>query len=190
MKNLHDSHLHRGRGGFSLPEVLIASGMFLTISITGMALNRVSLDREEMNSLAIGLARWLESIQRGAQRTTGGCTVTFSGGKAVTSGRVLASVVPGDCGSESTFTIGSLRADSTLSAMIDALPPSASGSLQFTPRGTVTLDDSTGDFNLVMVLKNRNLTRCVLVYQTTGLIVIGANNAGTFCSESSYEGAL
>jgi type II secretory pathway pseudopilin PulG len=162
------------RGGFSVLEMVIATALFLAISGAALIITREAVDREEINALALGLASWLETIQRGAQRTTGGCTVTFTGGSSMAPGSELARVEPSNCTNESSFRIGGLRPGTTLRATISTNP----AVVNFTPRGTVT---QTEDTTITLLLNQRRITRCVRVNHTAGMITMGANNNGNFC---------
>lgn len=162
------------QGGFSVLEMVMTTAAFIAISGAALTISCEAVDREEINALALGLASWLETIQRGAQRTTGGCIVTFTGGSSMTPGSELAKVEPSNCTNESSFRIGGLRPGTTLRARISTDP----AVVNFTPRGTVSQTEHT---TITLLLNQRKITRCVRIGSTMGMIVVGANNKGTFC---------
>jgi type II secretory pathway pseudopilin PulG len=183
---------HRGRRrsqqgahGFSLAEVVIASGVFLILAGAALTLGRTAMQREEINAVAISLNGWLDAIQRAAQRTTGGCTVRFRSGAALAPGDVLASVEPASCANESSFQIGALNPGTTIQAQIS--PPSQDGTLAFTPRGTVTLVE---DMTLTLRHSAGSFTRCLRLAATSGFLSVGADENGGACAESSFGEAI
>jgi hypothetical protein len=163
--------------------------IFGLLFATPLTLSRGVLDREEFNALALGLAGWLEAIQRGAQRTTGGCTVTFTPGVNSTAGislkpgDTLATVTPSSCTNESSFLIPQFRADATLTARIGTL---STNTLDFTPRGTLVQTSTssvpaTGPV-VIFSLSRANIARCVRISHTSGMITLGADNNGSTCT--------
>jgi prepilin-type N-terminal cleavage/methylation domain-containing protein len=187
----------QAQAGYTLMEMLYVVAIFVVLFATPLTLSRGVLDREEFNSLALGLAGWLEAIQRGAQRTTSGCTVTFTTGVNSTAGLslkpgdTLATVTPSSCSNESSFVIPPFRADATLTARIGTLRTST---LNFTPRGTLVQTSTssiptTGPV-VIFSLSVANIARCVRITHTSGMITIGSNNNGTTCSSSSFDGSI
>jgi prepilin-type N-terminal cleavage/methylation domain-containing protein len=185
--------------GFTLMEMVITTAIFLGISATAVSVSRTVLDREDLNAMGIGLAGWLEAIQRGAQRTTGGCRVTFSQGMETAAGTnlrpgdTLATVTPGTCTNESSFTVPEFRSDSLLNAKISTF-----NSIDFTPRGTIVQSISSTAANILpaigpvvtLSLGQANMTRCVRISHTSGMVTVGANNNGTSCSNASFDGSI
>jgi prepilin-type N-terminal cleavage/methylation domain-containing protein len=181
--------LRQAKAGFTIMEMMIVMSIFAILFASSLSLSRSVLDREELNGLAIGLAGWLEAIQRGAQRTTGGCTVTFAAGintpsgLSLRTGDTLATVTPSNCTNEPSFLIPSLRSDGTLTARFN---PTQFRSITFTPRGTLAaisrypVEYSHGP---VISFKHSsvNFVRCVRITNTSGYITLGANNGGSTC---------
>lgn len=184
----------QAQAGYTLMEMVIVVAIFGLLFATPLTLTRGVLDREEFNGLALGLAGWLEAIQRGAQRTTGGCTVTFTAGVNSTAGislrpgDTLATVAPSNCSTETSFVIPPFRADATLTAKIGTLSTST---LNFTPRGTLVQTSTssvptTGPV-VTFSLSVANIARCVRITHTSGMITLGANNNGTTCLSTSFD---
>jgi Tfp pilus assembly protein FimT len=188
LSSRHRSPLQAGSSaaGFTLIEVAITAAILVVLGGVVLNLDRAAFEREEINSLALGLASWLETVQRGAQRTTGGCVVTFSTGTSLASGSVLATVSGGDtsvavsdCTNEPSFVIGSVRPGSTFTAAADFTDP-----ITFTPRGTIT---ATATRTITLRPTNRTITRCVRLFANSGMIAIGANNnSTTSCGINGY----
>jgi hypothetical protein len=181
MKMRPSPRQQKRQGGFSVLEMVVTTAAFIAISGSALVITREAVDREEINALALGLASWLETIQRGAQRTTGGCTVTFTGGSSMTPGSELATVEPSTCTNESSFRVGGLRPGTTLSATIGADP----AVVNFTPRGTVTHNGY--DIVITLHLNQRRITRCVSIGGTVGMILVGANNKDLGKSCPSFD---
>jgi Tfp pilus assembly protein PilE len=178
--------LHRpDRGGFTLPEMIITVAALMVISGASVALSQVGLQREEINQVAVGLVDWLMVVQRGAQRTTTGCTVTFSSGASMAAGSVLAQVSPATCNPESSFKVAALSQSRTLSAAISSTPVSSTAG--FTPRGTTTLASS---MTLTLRQNGRPLTRCVRIQAVSGFLTVGSSNSGGACSEESFNESI
>ncbi len=178
-------------------EMVIVVAVLGLLFATGLTLTRGALDREEFNGLALGMASWLQAIQRGAQRTTGGCTVTFtagvnsSAGISLRPGDTLATVTPITCTNESSFVIPSFRSDATLTAKIVSFSTST---LDFTPRGTLVQTSTssvptTGPV-LTFSLSTANIARCVRITHTSGMIALGSNNSGTTCPNASFDNSI
>jgi prepilin-type N-terminal cleavage/methylation domain-containing protein len=181
--------LRQAKAGFTIMEMMFVMSIFAILFASSLSLSRSVLDREELNGLAIGLAGWLEAIQRGAQRTTGGCTVTFAAGintpsgLSLRTGDTLATVTPSNCTNEPSFLIPSLRSDGTLTARFN---PTQFRSITFTPRGTLAaisrylVQYSHGP---VISFKHSsvNFARCVRITNTSGYITLGAKNSGSTC---------
>lgn len=187
----------QAQAGYTLIEMVVVTAVFGLLFATSLTLTRGVLDREEFNSLALGLAGWLEAIQRGAQRTTGGCTVTFttgvnsSAGISLRPGDILATVTPTTCSTESSFVIPPFRSDATLTARIGSLSTST---LDFTPRGTLVQTSTstvpTSGPVVTFSLSVANMARCVRITHTSGMITLGLNNNGTTCPSTSFDSSL
>jgi prepilin-type N-terminal cleavage/methylation domain-containing protein len=186
------------QSGYTLVEMVIVVAIFGLLFATTQSLTRGVLDREDFNGLALGLSTWLEAIQRGAQRTTGGCTVTFTSGVNSTAGLILkpgdilARVTPSNCSNESVFVIPSFRSDGNLTAKIS---PSAISSITFTPRGTLAvISRYTATYEngptITFTHSKTSLVRCVRVTHTSGMITLGSNNNGSACDATSFDGSI
>ncbi len=181
--------LRQAKAGFTSMEMMIAMSISAILFATSLSFSRSALDREEFNGLAIGLAGWLETIQRGAQRTTGGCTVNFasgintSNGLSLRTGETLATVTPSNCTTESRFIVPSFRSDGILTAKINV---SNITTITFTPRGTLAAIPNYGTFysdGPVITFRHStiNFARCVRITHTSGLITLGARNDRNSC---------
>jgi prepilin-type N-terminal cleavage/methylation domain-containing protein len=198
MTPLRRPQTSQAQAGYTLVEMVVVASIFLLIFATPLTLSRNVIDREEFNGLAIGLASWLEAIQRGAQRFSTGCTVTFSTGVNTTAGislrpgDTLATVTPSNCSNESAFVIPQFRADAILTARFT--PGTLSGNnINFTPRGTIvqslfSLNNPPNGPTVTFSLSKANLARCVRITHTSGMVTIGANNRGTSCT--SFDGSI
>jgi prepilin-type N-terminal cleavage/methylation domain-containing protein len=181
--------LRQAKAGFTIMEMMIVMSIFAILFASSLSLSRSVLDREELNGLAIGLTGWLESIQRGAQRTTGGCTVTFTaginapGGLSLGTGDILATVTPNNCINEPLFLIPSMRSDGTLTARIN--DPNIS-SITFTPRGTlaaIPMYSRLYSDGPVITFRHSKISfvRCVRITNTSGFITLGGRNDHNQC---------
>ena len=162
--------------GISLPELLLTAATFLLLSSIALTLNRTATEREELNAVAIGLASWLEAVQQDAQRSVGGCQVTFTTGSDLAVGSELAKVQPlepsGCQGKvDDPFRLGPEGLGNPIQIKITT--NHTQSSLIFTPRGTVTL---LNDMILVVRQSNGTLTRCLRISGTSGMVAVGANN--------------
>jgi prepilin-type N-terminal cleavage/methylation domain-containing protein len=190
----------QAQAGYTLLEMVMVMAIFGLLFVTPITLSRSVIDREQFNGLALGLASWLEAIQRGAQRTTGGCTVTFSTGVNTIAGinlkpgDTLATVTPSNCTNESSFVIPEFRADATLTARIGTGTLSGNN-IDFTPRGTIVQRPSSNSLaangpTVIFSLTKANIARCVRISHTSGMVTIGANNSGNSCTPISYDGSI
>jgi Tfp pilus assembly protein FimT len=130
--------------------------------------------RERVNTVAIELASWLETIRQSSLRQPGHvpCVVSFNTTSPVSNGAVLASVAPTTCSPQSSFTVSGLADNGDRFAV--ALSPASPTSLSFSPRGSVS---ATADTDLRLLLLGTGQMRCVRLTATLGLIRIGSNSA-------------
>jgi Tfp pilus assembly protein FimT len=200
MTPLRRPQTSQAQAGYTLVEMVVVVASFVLIFATPLTLSRDVIDREEFNGLALGLASWLEAIQRGAQRYSTGCTVTFSpglntaAGISLRPGDTLATVTPSNCSSESAFVIPQFRADAILTARFT--PGTLTGNnIDFTPRGTIV--QSLSSFanppngpTVIFSLSKANIVRCVRITHTSGMVTLGANanSRGTSCA--SFDGSI
>jgi Tfp pilus assembly protein FimT len=187
--------------GFSIIEMMIAVTVLMLISGVGWMITARELRREEVNSVAVDLAGWLQSIQSAATARpdststllANGCTVTFSGadGSTISPGSLLATVTPSGCSSESTFRVpGGNGSSSDFTVDLSGGTGAWANQVVFTPRSTVT---ATNNVLLRIRLSGTRLMRCVRVGATLGQIQIGRNNdadqaAATTCPADSFGG--
>ena len=177
-----ESTRHRG---FSLPELLVATSIFLLLSALAFSLTRNATEREEIQAVTVGLASWLEGGQEGAKRTTAGCTVTVSSGSSLATGSALATVQPSTCTTPSSYRLGSEGFSSSLSLTISSTP--AVNSLVFTPRGTVTL---INDMILSLRKSGGDLTGCLRISGTSGMVTTAAVTSPNTCADAKFGDSM
>lgn len=141
--------------------------------------------RERVNTVALGLAGWLEEVRGNALReisadpAAGGCVVSVSSLSNAVAGTSLASVVPTTCASTASFVItgvssGGDRYDTATNA----------GTITFTPRGSVT---TSTDAVVKIFLRGSRQLRCVRVSAILGLVRVGSNAAASSSADSCTD---
>ena len=162
--------------GFSMPELMIVVAIIGILSGVTISLSGTEWRRERVNSQALQLAGWLDSVRQLAQRQQGsGCTVTLSSGP-IAGGGVLAqinSTASPLCASRSPepqLLAASIEAGSTFT-----VTPTAT-TLVFTPRGTTT---NAANVDIGIVLTGQTPQRCVRVTPIIGMIRIGRNDGSS-----------
>ena len=170
------------RAAFSLAELLIAVAILGILSGVAISFSGYEWKREQINTLAIDLAGWLEVVRNNALKqtstvvTSGGCTVTFSTLTSANPGTTLASVSPSSCAVEPNFIIPAVAGSYTYTTAITNGSGSSNNQVIFTPRGTSTNSSSV---ILKMRLSSTTSLRCVQVSGTLGLISIGSNESSS-----------
>lgn len=169
------------RAAFNVTELLVIVAMIGILSGVSISLSGNEWRRERVNSQALQLAGWLDSVRQLSQKQRGaGCTVTLSTG-TVSGGGVLAeinSTTSPTCASQSPepqLRAAAIAGDSTFS-----VTPSAS-SLVFTPRGTTT---NSSNIDIGIVLTGQAPQRCVRVTPIIGMIRIGRNDTSSNSSNA------
>lgn len=163
---------------FSLTELMIVIAIIglingLTIAFTGRA-----WQRERINSVAVGLAGWLEEVRTNAMRetsetpTAGGCVVSVSSLVNAGADTALASVAPTTCASSATFRIPGVSGSSD---RYDSATTNAT-TITFTPRGSVT---NSVDGVVRIFLRGSRELRCVRVSAILGLVRVGSDSSAT-----------
>ena len=179
--------------GFTLIELLMVMVVMVIIATAITFIGTSALRREELNSISVGLAGWLESVQRASRRLSpSGCQVVFNPG-TLTSHSAIATVSAVDpvaspaadaCGVPTEFRLPSTIHDHNLQVNLD----SGGDRIVFTPRGTTTALSP-------LVIRVRRSTggsaRCVRISPILGLVAIGTDPDGTAttCPEASYDEA-
>jgi Tfp pilus assembly protein FimT len=173
-------------GGFSLLELLVVVAFIGMINGLTIALTGNEWQRERVNSVAVGLAGWLEEVRGNALRQTsdnpaaGGCVVTVSNLSNAAVGSVLATVSPSICAAEASFVIPGVTgsADRYDTASSDA------ATITFTPRGSVT---SSNDAVVRILLRGSAQLRCVRVSAILGLVRVGSNGAASSTADACAD---
>jgi len=188
--------------GFTLIELLLVVVVLMIVAGAVSIIGTSALRREELNSISVGLASWLETVQRASrrhihsnssERPMAGCQVVFTPGK-LTSNAVIATASPSSndsstnpeihpCGVPTEFRLPHRIHDLNLKLTVD----SGDNPIGFTPRGTTT---STTPL-VIRVSGSGGRARCVRVSAILGLISIGSDPKGeaSTCPEPSYDGA-
>ncbi|MFM7311795.1 MAG: Tfp pilus assembly protein FimT/FimU [Cyanobium sp.] len=177
------------RNAFSLMELLIVVAIIGMINGLTIAFSGHEWQRERINSVALGLAGWLEEVRVNALRktsdtaTVGGCQVTVSTLTDAVAGTSVASVSPTDCASSPTFVIPGVSGNVDRYTIVN----SNADTITFTPRGSVT---ATSDATINIQLVGTRQLRCVRVSSILGLIRIGnstsAGSAADLCNDYSH----
>lgn len=175
----------RQPGGFSLLELMVVVAIIGLINGLTIALTGNEWQRERVNSIAVGLAGWLEQVRGNALRQTsadpaaGGCVVTVASLSNAAAGSTLATVSPSSCADEASFVIPSVggSADRYDSA-------SSAATITFTPRGSVT---SSSDAVVRVLLRGSRQLRCVRVSAILGLVRVGSNGAASSTADTCTD---
>jgi prepilin-type N-terminal cleavage/methylation domain-containing protein len=193
--------------GFSLPELLIASTLFVLIAGVVVQSTGSSLRRAEVNAIAVELAGWLETVQRETMSRDRNpnnpdedqpCAIRFTTGEALATGNRLASA-PGGCapgsqrvGGEDVFLLPGSRAAGRFRVRVLGADNPDDPGFTYTPRGTTTL---TEPLTLVFNRDGGGPVRCLRIEPLLGTVSIGAANnpAGldsTCKDEEDYGGTI
>ena len=116
-------------GGFTVVELLVTLAILLTLAALVVDLGRREWRREQVNTVVLQLAGWLETVRRGAIQANG-CTVTLTGGTYAT-GDTLAQLTT--CGAIRPFRLTGLSANQRF-VLGDGV---STTQFSFTPAGTV-----------------------------------------------------
>lgn len=169
----HTPQLQRVNSGFTLVELMISAGLIGLVLGIGSLIVGGEFRREQVNTVAIELAAWLEGVRSASQRqpSSNPCVVTFSTTTPISVGATLASVAPTSCSNEPSFTVRNISGAVTYAI---ALNPATPTTLTFTPRGTVSASTNT---DLRIQLSGTSEMRCVRLTATVGLIRIGSGSS-------------
>jgi prepilin-type N-terminal cleavage/methylation domain-containing protein len=164
----------RNASGFSLPEILVTVviiGIFASVAIdNGIR----SIQRERVNSIAIGIAGWLQAVQTSSTQGSS-CTVTISSG-SFSSGDQIASVSQGLPCYQASLTMPDSRNQQSYTIA------SSTSIFTFTRRGSVS-PPPTPDNIISITPGDGSEGRCVAIRGLLGLIELGRMQGGS-CNAS------
>jgi|GEM_PF-2805687 prepilin-type N-terminal cleavage/methylation domain-containing protein len=179
--------------GFTLIELLIVVVILLIVAGAISIIGTTALRREELNSISVGLAGWLEGVQRASRRLSPtGCEVVFTPGP-LTPNTVIATASALDplanpaadaCGVPTEFRLPHHIYGDKLQLTVD----SGENRISFTPRGTTT---ALSPLAIRVSHPNHLGARCVRLSAILGVVSIGTdrNSNDKPCHESSYDDA-
>ncbi|MFM7314639.1 MAG: Tfp pilus assembly protein FimT/FimU [Cyanobium sp.] len=178
----------RPRGGaFTVMELAVAVAMLSILCGVVIDAGLREWRREQVNTVVLELAGWLESVRRSAIKGYS-CTVTIANGENGSfprmNGDALATVrteAGGACGTVGTFHLTGVNS----SPGFLVTTTNGSGSMTFTPAGTLFLADSTQRDKMPLVIRvslndhNPDPERCLQLEGMLGLIDVGPYRNGT-----------
>lgn len=179
--------------GFTLVELMVAVAIIGILSSIAIVYTGIEWRRERVNTVALELAGWLESVRGASLRETnsttssGGCTITLTPFTSQPAGTALASVAPAACSNQSPFLISGVASTSDRYSTA-----STNGTaITFTPRGSVITTDSN-QVDIKILLDGSSVMRCVRVIATLGSIRIGRNDSASSisatCPDATFGG--
>jgi prepilin-type N-terminal cleavage/methylation domain-containing protein len=173
------------RAGFSITELMIVIAIIGVINGLAIVIGGNGWQRERVNTVALGLAGWLEEVRGNSLRqisddpAAGGCVVSINSLSSAPVSTALASVSPSNCASNPSFAIPGATNTS------DRYTTSSSATtITFTPRGSVT---SSSDTVVKIMLLRTSQLRCVRVSAILGLIRVGYNSSASSTADSCSD---
>lgn len=175
--------------GYSLVEILATVAILAILATLSVSVSISEADRAKINAAQIGLAGWLQLVQRSAllqkslQTNQGGCTVTFASTfNNQGNGTQIASVSPASCAPNSSFQlevpdIGSSRLSASFTPQ----------TLIFTPRGTIESDDASPLAEVRFTISGSLLLRCIRISGLAGVMEIGSRGSGSTLSNQCSD---
>lgn len=179
--------------GFTLPEVLVVALILAIGASVSISLSTRELNRERINSAAVGLSGWLEEVRRAALKGNP-CRVTITSMTSAPWGTVIATAeelpLAGGtaradrCQANNPFRLASELGSATVS--IQAVTVSQ---MTFSTLGSVT-PTTPVDKEWILSLGppggSNELSRCVRVRGMLGFIEVGNRNGGSCAYPSRY----
>ena len=187
-------HSRGAPGGFTLLELLIVVILISIFSAIIIPSFLSLVNREKVNSVALGLAGWIESVRNYAARqisadpSAAGCAIKFLPTSSATAGTIIAQIdssAGGGCQmplNEQSYRVPSDIGASFSFAAVNQLG-TPNNSLIFTPRGIwISNPASSGPLILKIVQNGVGPMRCLKTSEFLGDLEIGSINAKVITS--------
>jgi prepilin-type N-terminal cleavage/methylation domain-containing protein len=172
---------HQRNSAYSLVEVLMVVAILGILSALVIDAGIRDWRREQVNTVVVELAGWLESVRRAALKGSS-CRVTLNSG-SLAPGATLASAAP----LVSTAINNPCRSDHTITSLTANqrfVVSSTASTLTFTPAGTLYPVPQTPVVIRVALADGSDPERCVQLEGLLGLISVG-RSSGNSCDPSS-----